>query len=95
MLESVRAAIAYMREKQLLQKLGVLLSISIILVAGYILLGVSPETASEWVLIRVFAGFALLLVGFAIADHMRTSLVQDALLMAKGQRGSLKGAVFH
>ena len=39
----------------------------VILVAGYILLGVSPETASEWVLIRVFAGVALLLVGFAIA----------------------------
>lgn len=37
MLESVRAVIAYMREKQLLQKLGVLLSISIIAVAGYIL----------------------------------------------------------
>nr|WP_290279893.1 IS3 family transposase [Corynebacterium faecale] len=35
------------------------------------------------------------LVGFSIADHMRTSLVQDALLMAKGQRGSLKGAIFH
>ena len=35
------------------------------------------------------------LVGFAIADHMRTSLVQDALLMAKGQRGSLKGSIFH
>lgn len=26
---------------------------------------------------------------------MRTSLVQDALKMAKGQRGSLKGAIFH
>ncbi len=35
------------------------------------------------------------LVGFAIADHMRTSLVQDALAMAKRQRGSLKGAIFH
>lgn len=35
------------------------------------------------------------LVGFAIADHMRTSLVQEALLMAKSQRGSLKSAVFH
>ena len=35
------------------------------------------------------------LVGFAIADHMRTSLVQDALHMAKGQRGSLAGAIFH
>ena len=35
------------------------------------------------------------LVGFAIADHMRTGLVQDALMMAKRQRGSLKGAIFH
>lgn len=35
------------------------------------------------------------LVGFAIADHMRTCLVQEALLMAKSQRGSLKDAVFH
>ena len=35
------------------------------------------------------------LVGFAIADHMRTSLVQDALTMAKGQRGSLRSAIFH
>ena len=26
---------------------------------------------------------------------MRTSLVQNALKMAKGQRGSLKGAIFH
>lgn len=30
--------------------------------------------------------FSRRLVGFAIADHMRTSLVQDALVMAKGQR---------
>ena len=37
MLESLRGAIAFMREKQLLQKLGVLLSITIIAVAGYIL----------------------------------------------------------
>ena len=35
------------------------------------------------------------LVGFAFADHMRTSLVQEALMMAKSQRGSLQGAVFH
>ena len=34
------------------------------------------------------------LVGFTIADHMRTSLVQDALLMAKGQRGNLKVRFF-
>ncbi len=35
------------------------------------------------------------LVGFAITDHMRTELVQEALVMAKNQRGSLAGAVFH
>lgn len=35
------------------------------------------------------------LVGFAIADHMRTNLVQDALTAAKSQRGSLKEAIFH
>lgn len=39
----------------------------VILVAGYILLGVSPETASEWVLIRVFAGLPCCWWGFAIA----------------------------
>ena len=38
-----------------------------ILLAGYALLAVSPDTASEWVLFRVFAGFALLFVGFGIA----------------------------
>ncbi|GJN42015.1 hypothetical protein CAT723_04940 [Corynebacterium ammoniagenes] len=35
------------------------------------------------------------LAGFAIADHMRISLVHDALIMAKGQRTSLKDTVFH
>ncbi|MCJ7858950.1 IS3 family transposase [Corynebacterium kalidii] len=35
------------------------------------------------------------LVGFSIADHMRADLVCDALVMAKNQRGSLDGAVFH
>ena len=39
----------------------------VILLCGYALLAVSPETASEWVLIRVFAGFALLFVGFGVA----------------------------
>lgn len=34
-------------------------------------------------------------VGFSIADHMRTSLVQEALMMAKGQRGSVAGSIFH
>ena len=39
----------------------------VILLAGYALLAVSPETASEWVLFRVFTGFGLLFVGFAVA----------------------------
>ena len=38
-----------------------------ILIAGYALLAVSPDTASEWVLIRVVMGFAFLFVGFAVA----------------------------
>ncbi len=39
----------------------------LILIAGYALLAVSPDTPSEWVLVRVFLGFALLFVGFAVA----------------------------
>lgn len=39
----------------------------LILLAGYALLAVSPDTASEWVLVRVFGGFALLFIGFAVA----------------------------
>lgn len=35
------------------------------------------------------------LAGWAIADHMRTELVQDALKAALGTRGSLRGAIFH
>lgn len=35
------------------------------------------------------------LVGWSVADHMRTSLVADALTAAAGTRGSLTGAVFH
>jgi transposase InsO family protein len=35
------------------------------------------------------------LAGWAIADHMRTSLVQDALKAAAATRGSLAGAIFH
>ena len=35
------------------------------------------------------------LAGYALADHMRVSLVIDALDHAHGVRGSLDGAVFH
>jgi transposase InsO family protein len=33
--------------------------------------------------------------GWALADHMRTELVEDALKAALVERGSLKGAIFH
>ncbi len=35
------------------------------------------------------------LAGWAVADHMRTDLVRDALNAARATRGSLAGAVFH
>lgn len=35
------------------------------------------------------------LAGWAMADHMRTELVEDALKAAWRERGSLHGAVFH
>ncbi len=35
------------------------------------------------------------LVGWSIADHMRTDLVADALRAAAAERGSLSGAIFH
>lgn len=35
------------------------------------------------------------LTGFAIAEHMRTDPVEEALSMARGIRGSLQGAIFH
>ena len=50
---------------------------------------------SNMYLATVIDCYSRRLVGFAIADHMRTSLVQDALTAAKSQRGSLKGAIFH
>lgn len=39
--------------------------------------------------------FSRRLVGWSIADHMRTSLVADALKAAAATRGSLAGAIFH
>lgn len=53
------------------------------------------EGGANMYLATVIDCYSRRLVGFAIADHMRTSLVQDALTAAKSQRGSLKGAKFH
>ena len=35
------------------------------------------------------------IVGWSMRDHMRTELVEEALTMAHGVRGSLDGAIFH
>lgn len=35
------------------------------------------------------------LTGWALADHMRTELVENALTAAQRTRGSLRGAIFH
>ena len=39
--------------------------------------------------------FSRRVVGWSIADHMRTSLVADALAMTAATRGTLQGSVFH
>ncbi|MFE3527321.1 IS3 family transposase [Streptomyces sp. NPDC059161] len=39
--------------------------------------------------------FSRRVVGWSIADHMRTELVADAMRMAAATRGSLTGATFH
>jgi transposase InsO family protein len=39
--------------------------------------------------------FSRRVVGYSIADHMRTELVADALRMAHDARGSLDGSLFH
>lgn len=39
--------------------------------------------------------FSRRVVGYSMAEHMRTALVADALRMARDVRGSLDGALFH
>ncbi|MFW9164305.1 DDE-type integrase/transposase/recombinase [Corynebacterium striatum] len=39
--------------------------------------------------------FSCKLIGFAIADHMRTELAEKALENASHLRGGLDGAIFH
>ncbi|MBU3739041.1 MAG: hypothetical protein FGM55_08825 [Rhodoferax sp.] len=50
------------RRRQVLTWVGL-----VILFSGYVLLAVSPDTPSDWVLIRVFSGFVALFVGFGLA----------------------------
>lgn len=39
----------------------------VILLSGYALLAVSPDTPSDWLLIRVVLGFGALFTGFGLA----------------------------
>ena len=50
---------------------------------------------SNLYLATVIDCFSRRLAGWAIAEHMRTDLVTDALTAAPDARGSLAGAIFH
>ena len=52
-------------------------------------------TGSNLYLATVIDCFSGRVAGWAIAEHMRTELVKDALKAADALRGSLAGAVFH
>ncbi|GLW75507.1 transposase [Kitasatospora phosalacinea] len=55
-----------------------------------------PLAGGEFLyLATVLDCFSRKVVGWSIADHMRTVLVTDALRMAAATRGGLDGAVFH
>uniref|UniRef100_UPI001FD82A59 IS3 family transposase n=1 Tax=Kitasatospora phosalacinea TaxID=2065 RepID=UPI001FD82A59 len=55
-----------------------------------------PLAGGEFLyLATVLDCFSRKVVGWSIADHMRTTLVADALRMAAATRGGLDGAVFH
>ncbi len=57
------------------------------------------RTGEGWLfLATVIDLFSRRVIGWSIADHMRTELVSDALMMAVGARGGanrVKGVVFH
>ncbi|ABM14523.1 Integrase, catalytic region [Mycolicibacterium vanbaalenii PYR-1] len=52
-------------------------------------------TGSNLYMATVIDCFSGRVAGWAIAEHMRTELVEDALKAADALRGSLAGAVFH
>ncbi|MQY40281.1 hypothetical protein SRB17_83130 [Streptomyces sp. RB17] len=55
-----------------------------------------PLTGGELLyLATVLDCFSRRVVGWSIADHMRTDLVADALRMAARTRGGLDGSLFH
>lgn len=54
-----------------------------------------PFDGGNLYLATVIDCYSRRLVGWSIAEHMRTDLVIDALRAAQLQRGSLSGAIFH
>jgi hypothetical protein len=54
------------RSKSVRRRLGLVAGLCL-LITGYALLAVSPDTPTDWVMFRVVAGFAFLFVGFATA----------------------------
>ena len=53
------------------------------------------KSGKNMYLATVIDTYSRKLAGYALADHMRVSLVIDALSHAHGVRGSLDGAIFH
>ena len=54
------------RIKSMRRRVSLLVGLCL-LFSGYALLAVSPDTPTDWVMLRVVAGFVLLFVGFATA----------------------------
>jgi len=52
-------------------------------------------TGGNLYLATVIDCYSRRVAGWAIAEHMRTELVEDALIAADVLRGGLAGAVFH
>lgn len=48
--------------KRMQRMVGILM-----LLAGYMSLAISPDTATEWLLVRIVIGFGLLFGGFAVS----------------------------
>lgn len=54
------------------------------------------STWAGWVyLATVIDCYSKMVIGYAMADHMRTSLVTDALDMARANHGLAEGCIFH
>lgn len=54
------------------------------------------STWGGWVyLATVIDCYSKMVIGYAMADHMRTSLVTDALDMARANHGLVEGCIFH